>query len=601
MNLRSFKILAFLLAAVFAAARDQSVFAGAQIFQAHDSSKLQIRNYPVLANNNFEGSYEFRLSVLAIEQEEGRLLPMLAIAIEPPANGKRESDRWLAIWNLNDRSSGIRRHLKALLPGPWGPQRGVRREKEEEDSLFPTPYLTAKDRKTGAWSRVRWGAFRTFADYLDFFNPVRFPLRNYLHYKHDMEDRLFHQTYALIRLYEDLSQARHSPDNLSLAGILDLKYQLLINRNALGILMEDESKYELVEHFESGLRQKMGNTAAYLHSQANFYNLGFKEIRYGLPGRPPVVYAALLYAREVDLPSELPRWPRGNPFGLSYNPYIHPEVRRLMAQYPEEEIPLAFYVLASDFQMKPVLVADFFKQGGIDLRESTATLRMGLDNYLAVTGLPFLYRAAERIAKYGIDRKEIAHFSENSTASGIEPLRIMIRLDSNFRDDTNQFLIRALENRISNPLAESFVRETENAKAKFTRMLSGDGERLSLELRSIYEDAMRFTLGHRRAIFAADFQQYQEQREYLEALNVIRTFNSKAHLTGYSWPQLMEAWQIVHSWAGDRHQKDKEKFAQRLVQLFPEAVPERYHSQVAEALTSYGNGSTKAADLEDSR
>jgi hypothetical protein len=596
MKLRS-RIYIFFLLVVWSA----SVFAGTQVFQAHDSSNLEIRNYPVSAENNFGGSYDFRLSVLAIAQEGDKFLPLLAIAVEPPESGSPQSDRWLAVWNLNDRPSGLRRHLRALVPGPWGPQKGVARQVEAGESAFPDPYLTAKDRKTGAWSRVRWDAFRRFADYLDFFNPVRFPLRNYLHYKHDVEDRRFHQTYALIRLYEDLSLAKYSSDNLSPAGIVDLKYQLLINRRALGILMDDESTFEVIEHFESGLRANMGNTASYLHSQANFYSLGFKEIRYGLPGRPPVCYAALLYMREVDLPSELPQWPRGNPFGLSYNPYEHKDVRRLMAQYPEEEIPLAFYVLASDFEQKPVLVADFFKQGGLDLRESTATLRMGLDNYLAVTGLPFLYRAAERIAKYGIDKKEIAHFSEHSTAAGVEPLRIMMRVDSNFRDDTNQFLLQALENRVSNPFAESFVRETENARTKFTHLLSDDGKRLSLELRSIYEDQMRLILGHKRAVFAEDFNLYQGQRRFLEALNLIRSFNSQTHLTGYSWPQLMEAWEVFRTSKDSRHQKEREKFASRLVQLFPQSVPERYHLQVAEALVAFVDGDATGEDPEASR
>jgi hypothetical protein len=589
MKLRTFREFTVSLAVLVLVAWGTGVFAAAQVFQAHDSSNLEIRNYPVTAHHNFGGRYEFQLSILAIEQEGSRLLPLLAIAVEPPESGSTQSDRWLAVWNLNDHPSGIRRHLKALVPGPWGPQRGNPPQKEEDEVAFPAPYFTAKDRKTEAWTRVRLDALRRFVDYLDFFNPARFPLRNYLHYRNDLKDRRFHQTYALIRLYEDLSLAKPASGSLSPTGIVDLKYQLLINRRALGILMEDESKYELIEHFESDLRKRMGNTASYLHSQANFHNLGFKEIRYGLPGRPPVCYAALLYAREVDMPDELPQWPRANPFGLSYNPFQHRDVRRLMAQYPEEEIPLAFYVLASDFEMKPILVADFFRQGGMDLRGPTATLRMGLDNYLAVTGLPFLYRAAERIAKYGIDKKEIAHFSEHSTAAGVEPLRIMIRLDANYRDDTNQFLLRALENRISNPFAESFLRETENARLNFTRLLTDDGERLSLELRTLYEDQMRRTLGHNKAIFAADHVEYRAQREYLEALSLIRSFNSQTHLTGYSWSELMEAFATLRASDGARHQRDLESFVQRLVQLFPGAIPERYRQQVAEVLIAFGN------------
>lgn len=553
-----------------------------QVFDPLGPSQLEIRNYPVAVGNNWGGAYDFTMSVLALSRGD-RFLPLLAIAIE---SGDGPNNSWLAAWNLGDDSPGLGQRLKSLFPGPWSPRSDVRREPEGNDPFsFPRPCLVATSRKEGSWRRVGWGAGRRLARYADLFNPFRFLLNNYVHYHNDMEDRKFHQLYTLIRLYEDAAALNPSPEHLSPPALVDLKYQLLINRRALGVLMESESRYEVVKSYESKLRVQMGKAASFLHAQANLHHLGFQSVAYGLPGRPPVSHAALIYIRKADLPEQLPPWSSRNVFDLGHNPYTHPEVRELMDRYPEEEIPLAFYVLASDFNFRPIIVADFFRPGSVRRRESTATVRVGLENLLAAYRLPLLYRTLHRVADYGMDKKASTAFSDTSTAAGVEALRLFARLDWKFDTDTNYMLLRSLENRVANPLAESYAREASNARLNFAQLLNGDARQLALKLRRLFEDRVRdeLDLGN-RAIFAAEYRRFREEREYQAAQRLVEDFGGSQFLTGYSWDRLMEAWEIVSRRDPEKELPASDRFISRLEKLDPDMVPEDYRTRVAEIL-----------------
>jgi len=552
--------------------------ASTQIFKESAAPTLEIRNYPIQAVNNSGSEYQFVLSVLGADQPEG-FLPLLAI-------GARKADgenHWLALWNLSHTPPSAWQRVRAGLGVPGSP-RGSKPSTTLSFNDFPEPCLSLRSLRAGVWTRARWTIIDQTIRYSGFVSPARFFVNNYANNGADLEERRFHQTYTLLELYEAISHTDPTPDHLSVAEIMEIKYHLLVNRRLSGLFLPRESVNEVVQRFESHLRSQSGNTASYLHAHANLYRLGLEEIDFGLPGRVPICRGALLSMRGSALPAELPKWSKRNPFDLDYNPFEKPAIRELIEKYPDEDIPLAFYVLASEYQLKPILVADFFKRDGGIKRESSHVWRVTLDQALEMTNIPLLYRALGRISGYALNKKDYSRFSRRSTAAGVEPVRLFARLDWNFDPDTNDLLVTALDKRRANPLAASVHLEDQAATARLESLLAGQGGQLATYLRRLFEDEVRSTLKlGSRAIFDRDLVQFEAEQQYREALRLVREFGADTNLPAQSWDTILNAWELVRS-KGVPRSAEVKRFVDRLRRMEASGIPTDHRAAVTRIL-----------------
>src|SRR5690606_1578070 len=211
----------------------------AQLFADPQAEKVTIRSYHLYVPNNTQERYRFTLSVLGLEQPE-EFLPLLAIAIRPLSDGQNE---WMAIWNLSQTDPGWLQKTKALIPHLWSSQDSSDQAEEDlldQDLDFPSPYLTWEATRKQAKRSAGWGVFKKVAGWANLFNPFRFAVESYTHYRDDLTDRRFHQVYTLLLLYQAASNDNPSPDHLSSSALLDLKYHLLVNRSPFGLLFGDE-------------------------------------------------------------------------------------------------------------------------------------------------------------------------------------------------------------------------------------------------------------------------------------------------------------------------------------------------------------------------
>ncbi len=547
------------------------------IFQRFEPKRLEIRNHPLEIQNNFNKPYRFMLSVLGVHQQE--FVPLLAVVLDPEDS---TVNQWMAVWNLSTATPGFTQRVKAALPFPWWSPRGSAGGDRKPIRRLPKPLLTARGRKSGAKGRFAWAAARLVADFTSFFSPARFALETYRDHRNDLDDRQFHQLYPLLLLYEEAAVVHPSRENLGPRVLMDLKYTALINRKALGIVVGDQSEYWVVDNFESRMREKMGKTASYLHSQATLHDLRFREIHLGLDGRWPLYRAAVLSICKDDLPGTLSDWPKNNPFDLGYNPFEHPRIQARMEENPKEDIPLAYYVLISDFKVRPVIVLDLFSPDNPGRRQDTAVLRNAAENVLSVYGLPLHLQALRFLGSWSLNRKDVTHFSTRSVSSGIESAKLFARMGWHFDEDTNQLLLRMLDRRTANPLSDSFARQIENAKAQHEAITQGASGELRLFIRKIYEDGIRHKLNlGRRAILAEDVRRFRNRLALDRALEVIRRFNQQRHLNTVTWSRLLRAWDRLSAEDPESSRPESRQFLQTLKRLYPRFVPEGYRSQVA--------------------
>lgn len=550
--------------------------ASEQVFDSHQPvPAFEIENIEFTIPNLSEIPYDIGLSLLYFVSDRGRT-PLLAIATCPDERGRTD---WMAVWNLTDSDPGVVSNLKAFVPHLWR----ARSNKEDAENVgksdFPTPYLSWNDRGGESKKKMTWAATRRVMDIANLFNPGRFMYRNISHFRQDLADRRFHQTYTKVRIYEDLARNHPSPGNLSAPAVLNLKFHLLMTRSAFGGLVNDLKMIEVVDHFESEMREQAAKVLSYLHTEANFAHLRLSEIEYALPNRPPLARIALLSIRGTDLPEPLPARPNGNFLDLNFDPYRDPHVAELMKRNPEDDIPLALYVLNSDFQLRPILAVDFFDHGNVTRREATSALKLTVDHLLAVQSIPFLFRAVERFANYSIHRKDWARFSKNSTSPGVEPLRLFSGLGWHLDDDTNQMIAGSLDRRVVNPLASATERYDSVAAKNYAAMRLDQDRHLKLQLRRLYEDRVRDSLGlPNRVVFAEDLELYERRRRLEASLQLIRQFNRETHLPGYSWERLASAWEVVAENLGKTNSLDREaaRFLERVDVLYPQDVPASY-------------------------
>ena len=547
------------------------------VFQRFQPQPLEIRNHPLEIENNSDRPYRFVLSVLGVQRAE--FVPLLAVVLDPEDSTPQQ---WIAVWNLSSSSPGLIQRVKAALPFPWWSPRGGAGVAAEPIRRLPKPVLTARGRKSGAKGRFAWAAARTVSDFASFFSPGRIALETYRDHRNDLDKRQFHQLYALLLLYEEAATRRPSDRNLGLRAIMDLKYTALINREALGIVASGRSEYWVVDNFETRMREKMGKAAAYLHSRATLQGLRFQEIHFGVDDRWPLYRTAFLSICKADLPEQPRTWPKSNPFDLGYNPFEHPRIRARMDENPQEEIPLAYYVLISDFRLRPVIVLNFFNPGNPGRRQDTAVLRNVAENLLSVYGPPLPLQALRYIGRWSLNRKDVTYFSTRSVSSGIEPAKLFARMGWHFDEDTNRFLLRMLDRRTSNPLADSFTRQAGNARARHEAITRSASGRLRLFIRRVYEDGIRERLDlGRRSISTEEIARFRQQRRLDRALEVISGFNRQPHLNGVAWPRLFQAWDRLSAADPQRGRPESRRFLQKLKRLYPRAVPEGYRSQVA--------------------
>ncbi|UCF35597.1 MAG: hypothetical protein JSU96_12235 [Acidobacteriota bacterium] len=570
--------LIFLLALILSCL---STALSAEGLVSHSSPNLEIRNIPIWTDNNTSQTYHFGLSVLGMPDEDG-FVPFMAIAIRYLDSGENQ---WMAVWNLNRGETSFVANLKALVPNLWGTL-GDRSEDDVEEVIgdFPEPYLVWTAKRRGAWKEVGWSSVKTANRVINWVNPFHFLVENYTHYRADKKERLFHQTYTLLRLYEEAMAISSSSLNLSPKSLLDLKYRMIVNRSTFGLFLEEENAFSIVQRFESSMREKMSSVSCYAHVKANELGLGIEEINYGLPGRPPVCRAALIYLRGADLEQERRPWPANNFFDLSFDPFEHPRVQELAQQDPEEQIPLGIYILGSENRMKPALVVDFFNPGNPLRRRATGTMKVALDHFLAVQGLPLLGKIAKGTVEYCLDKKDVSYFDATSVAVGIEAARLFARMGWNLDSDTNDLLMRSMDRQAGNPLVESSFREKQNLNRNLGSILQSDGGELRLFLRTVFEDHIRnvMDLGN-KAVFEADLLAYQDRLEYLEALETLKAFNNEPHLPGIAWGEVIAAWERV-SESGNEAPEELERFYARMASLFPQNVPDSYQPLVAQAL-----------------
>ncbi len=561
------------------------------VFQRFQPQPLEIRNHPLVIENNSERPYRFVLSVLGAQGAE--FIPLLAVVLDPEDSTPHQ---WIAVWNLGSSSPGFIQRVKAAVPFPWWSPRGAAGRASGPIRGLPKPVLTARGRKSGAKGRFAWAAARTVSDFVSFVRPGRLVLETYRDHRNDLDERQFHQLYALLLLYEEAAALQPSDLNLGLRAIMDLKYTALINREALGIVVSGRSEYWVVDNFETRMREKMGKAAAYLHSRASLHDLRFQEVHFGLDGRWPLYRTAVLSICKADLPEQPRPWPKTNPFDLGYDPFQHPRVRERMDQDPKEEIPLAYYVLISDFKLRPVIVLNFFKPGNPGRRQDTAVLRNTAENLISVYGLPLRLQALRYLGGWSLNRKDVTYFSTRSVSSGIEPAKLFARMGWHFDEDTNRLLLRMLDRRTTNPLADSFARQVENARSRHEAITRDASERLRLFVRRVYENGIRERLDlGRRSISTEDIARYRQEQRLDRALEVIREFNRQTHLNGVTWPRLFLAWDRLSAADPQRARPESRRFLRNLKRLYPRSVPEGYRSQVAGWIFPSGPASQSSA------
>jgi len=569
--------------------------ASTQDFDDTAAPALQIRNYPVDALNNSGTPYHFVLSVLGVDQAEG-FLPLLAIA------GRRTSGddlEWLALWNLSDTSPSVWQRFRAALGVPGSP--GGKKSSELSLENFPAPCLSVRSLRPRVWNRVRWRVVDETIRWSGYVSPARFFIRNYSGNGADLDECRFHQTYTLLDLYEAASQLAPSSEHFSASAIIEIKYHLLANRRVSCLFLDPEHPNEVVQRFESERRAQEGNTASYLHANANLYGLGLREINFGVSGKAPIFRAALLFIRSSSLERKVRDWPKRNPFDLAYNPFENPAVQELIKRHPDEEIPLAFYVLSSEYRLKPILVVDFFKRKGGIGREASRVWRFTLDQAIEMTNVPLLYRVLGRIGSYALNKKDYPHFSRRSAFAGVEPARLFARLEWTFDPDTNDLLLKALEKHRANPLMASYRREDQEARKRLEVLLQNDGVLLAGHLRCLFEDEVRAALAlGKRALFDPDVARYEQEKDYREALRLVREFGADTNLPAHSWSAVLDAWAQIQS-RNETACPDAKRFIERLKRIDPSLIPPRRQAAIrailnGEVATLVASGSTLGDD-----
>jgi hypothetical protein len=593
------RLLLFSVCLLFSAISAPTVSAAKIRDTAISVPPLELRNIPVEVTNNSSQTYTFGLSVVGfVEGEE--FVPFLAIAIDHSGPGPNE---WMAVWNLNQGGTGALAQLKALAPNLWGTV-GAGGGADGGRSGFPEPVLTWDSKRGRAWRELGWSAAKTANRLIGFFNPGRFAFRNYTYHRDNRSERRFIQTYILMLLYDYARTLHPSPMNLSSTSLTDLKYHLIATRSGAGVFADGEDAPAVVGRFESAIRESIAMDSSYAHDEANQLHLGFEDVPYGLPGRPPIARVGLLTIRKADLPARLPKWPPNNLFDLSFEPYSHPRVRELMDLDPDEPVPLGIYVLGSDLSVKPVLVVDFFNPGNPRLRRASGTMKVALDNFLSVRGIPWIGRLVKGTVGYGIAKKDFPYFNGSSDALGLEATRLFARMGWNFDADINHMMIQLMEDRIANPLVESSDRERWNLKRNYGELLRDDAAALGLFLRRLYENRIRRTLDMGdRAVFAADVALYEEVVEYRKAMATIRRFNRQTHLPSISWETIADAWRIAQRQPGARDLEELETLVARVSELYPERIPMAQRATVRELLNprrqlaeSLGGDSNRLSD-----
>jgi hypothetical protein len=224
--------------------------------------------------------------------------------------------------------------------------------------------------------------------------------------------------------------------------------------------------------------------------------------------------------------------------------------------------------------VKPVLVVDFFNPGNPKKIRATGVMKVALDHFLSVQGIPLLARLAKRTVEYSLTKKDISYFNDVSAALGMEATRLFARMGWNFDSDINHLLVESMEQRIANPLVESSYRERENLERNFDALWQHQGEDLGLFLRRRYEDRIRkrLDLGN-KAIFAADLARYGERRADDSALAIIRDFNCQPHLPTVAWSKIVWAWNHLRHVAKAEHEPELQLLHERVKQLYPGGIP----------------------------
>lgn len=202
-----------------------------------------------------------------------------------------------------------------------------------------------------------------------------------------------------------------------------------------------------------------------------------------------------------------------------------------------------------------------------------------------MTSVPLVYRLLSGITGYALNKKDYSPFSQRSTAAGIEPVRLFVRLEQAFDPDTNDLLGKALDKRRANPMANSIGREDQAATERLGSLLQDNGSVLAQYLKRLFEDEVRDVLNMgQRAVFDADVSLFLTEKTHREALAVIREFCAEVNLPRQSWGRVLDAWAVIRLRPEAGENKDEQAFLDRLRKVDPSDVPPKYQAPVLHIL-----------------
>jgi len=467
-----------------------------------EAAHLVVRSEPSRCAATENGESPILLFTLGTEStQDGELHfhPLATFAFDRSLSDD-ENGQWIALWVYGSSGPGWWRTVRAFLPFPAGTPSAseqtveklnarleeIRTNPEEANLMVPDPVVHLANVDTIPRGETIWAVLRRGLNWAGVFNPAQFLYRSYLIRRKDRGDREFKRAYLAVHwlLDKEYSGAEEAP---WLDATSDLRFHLLRSRSFFGRWLDHADSVELVFNYESGVRQKLAKSSAWLQSAANEHLLRYEPVhRSAGNGVRVPVGGVLYYDPRLKAQPDPGWWKVANPFDLPYNPHTHPEVQRLARERPDELIPLALYTFETNLALRPIIAIDFFAEGNPKARERNQQLMVMAKEWLSLTTGTFdLERLPYRLIAYAANKKSFTPLVDKSSSKGIEELRLALEANLYFDPDVAPTLQELADKRVLNPLVKAIPEEERLAHVQYASLRAAEDRALCQSVEKI--------------------------------------------------------------------------------------------------------------------
>ncbi|HSR68345.1 MAG TPA: hypothetical protein VLU25_10415 [Acidobacteriota bacterium] len=493
-------------------------------------ARIAVRDFPLRIDYPVMEGEKVVLTTVGTERlldGQWEFRPLVTFLVDRSLTPENDPGEWLAVWNLGQDTPGVLSWLRAAIPGftarkrpPSGQLRDLGRKLEhfqqqwqQGDIRIPDTTYEVIDGHQRSNVSLFLNGIKQGLSFADFSFLGQFFYRGMLLRRADAQNRNFQQTYVGLLWYGDVARTTPRREPLSPAAIQEIKFRLLSNRHMLGRWVLPESKESFVHGFENEMRDHLWGTSCRLASDANEYGLGYEELQRHTPSGIPMSLGGILYYDPSIAPEEPPiEWGIDNPFDLTYDPFIDPEVQK--AAQDGRRVPLALYVYQSNMALKPIIVVDFFRPSNPRLRESATYWRKLGNEALGASHLGRIYKIANQAVSFAANRKGITLLSDSKLALGIEELRLSLMNQMYFQPEMADKLLQKVERLTINPLVQPGRVKRLQAQLDYRALQAEGGEMALLAARRIRNRRIRNVFDIKPRPLTAD--DYQAYRTYLE-------------------------------------------------------------------------------------